>query len=150
MAGDRGHSSNNGFSNNNGGFSTIAEEKSPLVQLAKETIISLDYVGVSSFLNVNIGAQGTYTPTSPAKKDINQKDLKDSLADGLGEDDEESMDWWTKYFASVDLMIKVGELRDRILKKVFQTRRVWPTGLRACSNNRCWERMWRGGKVVRL
>ena len=51
--------------------------------------------------------QGTYTPTSPAKKDINQKDLKDSLADGLGEDDEESMDWWTKYFASVDLMIKV-------------------------------------------
>ena len=74
-------------------------------------------MGVSSFLNVNIGAQGTYTPTSPAKKDINQKDLKDSLADGLGEDDEESMDWWTKYFASVDLMIKVGELRDRILKK---------------------------------
>ena len=110
MAG--GHSSNNGFSNNNGGFSTIAEEKSPLVQLAKETIISLDYVGVSSFLNVNIGAQGTYTPTSPAKKDINQKDLKDSLADGLGEDDEESMDWWTKYFASVDLMIKVGKLRN--------------------------------------
>ena len=54
--------------------------------------------------------QGTYTPTSPAKKDINQKDLKDSLADGLGEDDEESMDWWTKYFASVDLMIKVGKL----------------------------------------
>ena len=30
------------------------------------------------------------------------------------EEDEESMDWWTKYFASVDLMIKVGELRDRI------------------------------------
>ena len=35
------------------------------------------------------------------------------MADGLGEDDEESMDWWTKYFASVDLMIKVGELRDK-------------------------------------
>ena len=105
MAGERGHSSNNGFSN---GFSSIAEEKSPLVQLAKETIISLDYVGVSSFLNVNIGAQGTYTPTSPAKKDINQKDLKDSLADGLGEDDEESMDWWTKYFASIDTMIEVS------------------------------------------
>ena len=120
MAGERVHSSNNGFSNNNGGFSTIAEEKSPLVQLAKETIISLDYVSVSFFLNVNIGAQGTYTPTSPAKKDINQKDLKDSLADGLGEDDEESMDWWTKYFASVDLMIKVGKLRDRILKKFFK------------------------------
>ena len=110
MAGERGHSSNNGFSSS--GFSTIAEEKSPLVQLAKETIISLDYVSVSSFINANIGAQGTYTPTSPAKKDINQKDLKDSLADGLGEDDEESMDWWTKYFASVDLMIKVGELRN--------------------------------------
>ena len=55
--------------------------------------------------------QGTYTPTSPAKKDINQKDLKDSLAEGLGDDDEESLDWWTKYFASVDLMIKVGQVQ---------------------------------------
>ena len=27
---------------------------------------------------------------------------------GLEEDDEESMDWWTKYHASVDLMIKVS------------------------------------------
>ena len=27
---------------------------------------------------------------------------------GLDEDDEESMDWWTKYHASVDLMIKVS------------------------------------------
>ena len=61
--------------------------------------------------------QGTYTPTSPAKKDINQKDLKDSLADGLGDDDEESLDWWTKYFASVDLMIKVGGQFQRKPKK---------------------------------
>ena len=51
VVGERGgHPSNNGlnnggFSTNNvGGFSTITEEKSPLVQLTKETIISLDYV----------------------------------------------------------------------------------------------------------
>ena len=60
--------------------------------------------------------QGTYTPTSPAKKDINQKDLKDSLAEGLGDDDEESLDWWTKYFASVDLMIKVGQVQRKSAK----------------------------------
>ena len=94
-----------------GGFSSIAEERSPLVQLTKETVISLDYVSstrskmfVASIMRM---MQGTYTPTSPAKKDINQKDLKDSLADGLGDDDEESLDWWTKYFASVDAMIEV-------------------------------------------
>jgi hypothetical protein len=27
------------------------------------------------------------------------------------DDDEESMDWWTKYFASVDNMIEVSTLR---------------------------------------
>ena len=26
------------------------------------------------------------------------------------DDDEESMDWWTKYFASVDAMIEVGTI----------------------------------------
>ena len=28
--------------------------------------------------------------------------------DSLIDDDEESMDWWTKYFASVDAMIEVS------------------------------------------
>ena len=58
VAGERGgHSSNNGlnnggFSANNVGFSTITEEKSPLVQLTKETIISLDYVSINIALVV--------------------------------------------------------------------------------------------------
>ena len=50
VVGERGQCSmsNNG---SNGGFSTIAEEKSPLVQLTKETIISLDYVS-NSLINI--------------------------------------------------------------------------------------------------
>ena len=108
--------------------------------------------------------QGTYTPTSPAKKDINQKDLKDSLADGLGDDDEESLDWWTKYFASVDLMIKVGQVQRKSPKqegwskckfqrksplKSATIRRGWPTGLRVWWSSQWWRPMWPGGKVVR-
>ena len=68
-------------------------EGSPLLPPAKETVISLDY--------------GTYTPTSPAKKDVSLKDIKDANDDD-DYDDEDAMDWWSKYFASVDLMIKEG------------------------------------------
>ena len=35
------------------------------------------------------------------------------------EEDEESMDWWTKYFASIDSLIEVG--RKNILMHAFIT-----------------------------
>ena len=46
--------------------------------------------------------QGTYIPadTSMVKGPAVPQDDE--------EDDEESMDWWTKYFASLDTMIEVG------------------------------------------
>ena len=52
--------------------------------------------------------QGTCSPVSPAKKDINNKDIRDANSvNDDSDDDEESMDWWTKYFASLDKMILV-------------------------------------------
>ena len=36
--------------------------------------------------------------------------------DELQDDEEESMDWWTKYFASVDAMIEVNAIFFRIIK----------------------------------
>ena len=43
---------------------------------------------------------------SPAKKDINNKDIRDAnYVHDDDDDDEESMDWWTKYFASLDKMM---------------------------------------------
>ena len=33
-------------------------------------------------------------------------------SDDILDDEEESMDWWTKYFASVDAMIEVNKLSD--------------------------------------
>ena len=46
--------------------------------------------------------QGTYIPadTGMGKGTVVPHDEED--------DDEESMDWWTKYFASLDTMIEVG------------------------------------------
>ena len=64
-----------------------------------------------------------------------QKDIKDQQ-DGQGEDDEESMDWWTKYHASVDLMIKVGGIVSPVgctkVCTILHTthRRQWGTGPR--------------------
>ena len=52
---------------------------------------------------------------------------------GLEEDDEESMDWWTKYHASVDLMIKVRAAHLQWwpgLGVLPVCRRGWPTGRR--------------------
>ena len=85
-----------------------AVEDSPLLN-SKETLISLDYVQLErKLLKFNVVFQGTCSPVSPAKKDINNKDIRDanSLNDD-SDDDEESMDWWTKYFASLDKMIMV-------------------------------------------
>ena len=85
-----------------------AVEDSPLVN-SKETLISLDYVQLKKIIiSLFCHFQGTCSPVSPAKKDINNKDIRDanSLNDD-SDDDEESMDWWTKYFASLDKMIMV-------------------------------------------
>ena len=55
--------------------------------------------------------QGTYSPVSPLREANGQ--CKAGEVGGQGpcqeeqEDDEESMDWWTKYFASIDTMIEV-------------------------------------------
>ena len=41
--------------------------------------------------------------------DINNKDVRDANNPLSDSDDEgESMDWWSKYFASLDKMISVG------------------------------------------
>ena len=46
--------------------------------------------------------QGVYLPVSPKKGG-------EGASEGVGEEeDEESMDWWTKYFASIDTMIEVS------------------------------------------
>ena len=46
--------------------------------------------------------QGTYVPAD-STVGKGQAVLQDEE-----EEDEESMDWWTKYFASLDTMIEVG------------------------------------------
>ena len=94
------HSLTNGFSHT---------EDSPLTT---NTLIALDYVGPAASQPVSLTAvlQGTCSIVTPAKKDINDKDIRDAHGAGEDSDDEENMDWWTKYFASVDLMIKVGKL----------------------------------------
>jgi hypothetical protein len=65
--------------------------------------------------------QGTCSPVSPAKKDINNKDIRDanSLNDD-SDDDEESMDWWTKYFASLDKMIMVNIMLISTYQHIFE------------------------------
>jgi hypothetical protein len=44
--------------------------------------------------------QGAYRPLSPKKEG--------GAGEPGEEEDEESMDWWTKYFASIDTMIEVN------------------------------------------
>ena len=70
--------------------------------------------------------QGTYAiPRAQAEREMNEnlgnvKGSQPAIKDSFGkksspkhdvvedmDDDEESMDWWTKYFASVDAMIEV-------------------------------------------
>ena len=85
-------------------------EDSPLLT-SKETLITLDYVNTVLYRQKIIYKfQGTCSPVSPAKKDINNKDIKDANSvNDDSDDDEESMDWWTKYFASLDKMIMVSD-----------------------------------------
>ena len=73
-----------------------------------------------------IAVQGTYAiPRAQAEREMNEnlanvKGNQPAIKDSFGkksspkhdvvedmDDDEESMDWWTKYFASVDAMIEV-------------------------------------------
>ena len=92
----------------NNGYSAV--EDSPLLT-SKETLITLDYVNtVLQSQKIIYKFQGTCSPVSPAKKDINNKDIKDANSvNDDSDDDEESMDWWTKYFASLDKMIMVSD-----------------------------------------
>ena len=77
VVGERGQCSmsNNG---SNGGFSTIAEEKSPLVQLTKETIISLDYV---SYFLIDIAS--VLTTTTPGNVHPNISSEEGHQPEGL-------------------------------------------------------------------
>ena len=92
----------------NAGYSAV--EDSPLLT-SKETLITLDYVNtLLQSQKIISKLQGTCSPVSPAKKDINNKDIKDANSvNDDSDDDEESMDWWTKYFASLDKMIMVSD-----------------------------------------
>ena len=56
---------------------------------------------------------------SSGKKSSPKHDIVEEV-----DDDEESMDWWTKYFASVDAMIEVGFLQIciyLIIRYIFHT-----------------------------
>ncbi|CAB4068037.1 OTOF [Lepeophtheirus salmonis] len=65
-------------------------ELTPLVPKAKDSLITLDY--------------GTYAIPNGCGLDISMV-IKPMI---LIDDDEESLDWWSKYFASVDAMIERG------------------------------------------
>lgn len=56
------------------------------------------------------------TPTSKREKTEMNRKRKMSMDDN-GEEDEESRDWWTKYFASVEAMIEVVETLIYLLNK---------------------------------
>ena len=57
--------------------------------------------------------QGTYTPISPVREANGGSRCGVAPSSGVPspveevEEDEESHDWWTKYFASIDTMIEV-------------------------------------------
>merc|ERR1719336_1444847 len=80
---------------------TISPLESNGLIKSKETVISLDY--------------GTYTPVSPYKEANGHMKGNGAAAGEMvapaatddAEEDEESMDWWTKYFASIDTMIEI-------------------------------------------
>lgn len=110
------------------GFGSVLE-LSPLKP--KDSVITLDYVRLpkihfqSIIHNFVVESKGTYTIPHGAGPDdllpISKKSIasipsvtasavSEEISQALSptDEDEESMDWWTKYFASVDAMIEVS------------------------------------------
>ncbi len=105
-------------------------EMSPLIPKAKDSVITLDYVRLvesnsTMEYNNNVSSckfQGTYAiPAGQSEVTFSGMGGKGGRGGGgddhdgaggagspSGDDEEESMDWWTKYFASVDAMIEVS------------------------------------------
>ncbi|XP_050710389.1 otoferlin-like isoform X3 [Eriocheir sinensis] len=79
-------------------YSRRDTESCPLLQ--KDTIITIDYVGVGAGPLMGSGAVSKLVPITKKEKAEANKRRKQSME--MEEEDEENRDWWTKYFASLE------------------------------------------------
>ncbi|MPC26740.1 Fer-1-like protein 6 [Portunus trituberculatus] len=83
-----------------GGAAYIRRDTESCPLLQKDTIITIDYVGVGPDLPMGSGAVSKLVPITKKEKAEANKRRKQSME--LEEEDEENRDWWTKYFASLE------------------------------------------------
>ncbi|XP_071746024.1 otoferlin isoform X2 [Lepeophtheirus salmonis] len=85
-------------------------ELTPLVPKAKDSLITLDYgtYAIPNGCGLDISSS---TDNNKNKGSHGFNNQSGHQTDDLIDDDEESLDWWSKYFASVDAMIEEGRVK---------------------------------------
>ncbi|KAG0710969.1 Otoferlin [Chionoecetes opilio] len=82
-------------------------ESCPLLQ--KDTVITIDYVGVGPEFPMGSGAISKLVPITKKEKAEANKRRKQSME--MEEEEEDNRDWWTKYFAALEAVAMQQQLQ---------------------------------------